>query len=153
MTVIRGPRGAFWPGGVWRGRASRTRRGGAGFDTAGRGPGRSGLASRSLPDDAGAVSFRGAAPSSCRYTSNARRPVCICCPQNEGIDFDKQARADELRLHGRREAAPHNGEIGNGRSSSSYNVRPNHGNSAVYLAGVLRRDYPGIADRLAAGGL
>jgi hypothetical protein len=75
----------------------------------------------------------------------------------EHVDLDEQARRDEKKLHGERPAL---GEQGGDRRSEAVisdqadNISLNssgHGTSAAYLAARLRRDFPEIADKLAAG--
>jgi hypothetical protein len=69
----------------------------------------------------------------------------------EHVDFDKQARLEELKLHGER---PPLAEPGHPMSSSNVdniNKGTQGGTSAAYLAGVLKRDHPEISEQLAAG--
>ena len=68
----------------------------------------------------------------------------------EHVDFDKQAKFDEMKLHGERE--PLAGHGGDHMPKQDNNViLPKQGNSASYLAARLARDFPKIAERLAAG--
>ena len=68
---------------------------------------------------------------------------------NEHVDFDKQAKLDEMKLHGEREPlAQHGGD----RTEQGDNLTlVERGTSASYLAARLARDFPEIADRLAKG--
>ena len=69
---------------------------------------------------------------------------------SEHVDFDKQAKLDEMKLHGEREPQP---ELGTNQYSGCDNITPKtqRGTSSAYLAGVLKRDFPEIAERLANG--
>ena len=78
----------------------------------------------------------------------------------EHVDFDAQARRDELRLHGMRPAlAAHgiNQHTGGGANSTSLDQSDNvtlkrRGSThAAYLAARLQRDHPEVAAELAAG--
>ncbi len=67
----------------------------------------------------------------------------------EGMDFDAQAKRDELKLHGEREPQP---VLGTNQHTGCDNItRTGRGTSAAYLAGVLKRDHPEIAKQLAEG--
>jgi len=65
----------------------------------------------------------------------------------EHIDFDEQARRDELKMHGEREPLPPI-ERGKVRDNITNSER---GTSAPYLAARLKRDHPEIAEQLAVG--
>jgi len=72
--------------------------------------------------------------------------------KKEHVDFDDQARRDELRLHGERAPAKAVGKPKAVDNVDNVNIRnTGGGNSAAYLAARLRRDHPDIAERLAAG--
>jgi len=72
----------------------------------------------------------------------------------EHVDFDEQARRDELKLHGERPPQPGLADRKRdekGRIVHSDNLTVERGTSAPYLAARLKRDYPEIAGQLAAG--
>jgi hypothetical protein len=70
----------------------------------------------------------------------------------EHVDFDAQAKRDELRLHGERAPLAAHGEIGGGHGRGDYVTSVERGNTAAYLAARLRRDHPEIAAQLGARG-
>jgi hypothetical protein len=71
--------------------------------------------------------------------------------KKEHVDFDKQARRDEMRMQGERPALAEPGEIGRGRGDNSTSIQGRGSTSSAYLAAKLRRDHPEIADRMARG--
>jgi hypothetical protein len=71
--------------------------------------------------------------------------------KKEHVDFDKQARRDEMRMQGTRPALAEHGEIGRGRDRDDNVISNQQGNSSAYLAAKLRRDHPEIADRMMRG--
>lgn len=68
---------------------------------------------------------------------------------NENVDFDKQAKLDEMKLHGGREPLTDYGT--NQHSGHDNIISKQQGTSAPYLAARLKRDFPEIAERLANG--
>lgn len=68
----------------------------------------------------------------------------------EESDGDKLVATVASEVMARTVASPRNGEIGNGRSPD--NIRPTqHGTSAEYLAGRIKRDRPDIARAVERG--